>query len=79
MKQNHEENPHIRRMKRIARKSGLEYSRFDVSIAREKGRKICGQCNSKAYFKPSVGTYVCYCGSLLRLGKWTESKNKELQ
>lgn len=71
---NKQPNPHIRRMQRIASKSGLEYSKFDVAIASEKGFKVCGQCGSKAYFKPSVGTYVCYCGSLLRLGQWTPSK-----
>lgn len=68
-----DKNPHIRRMKSIARKSGLEYSRFDVSIAREKGFKTCGKCGRKAYYKPTVGSYVCLCGSLLRLGEWTDS------
>lgn len=63
-------NPHIRKMARLAAKSGLEMSAFDVQIANEKGYKMCYYCGKRAYFKPTVGTWVCSCGGMFRLGKW---------
>lgn len=63
-------NPHIRRMKQIEAKSGFECSDFDIQTSDDYGKKKCGKCGSNAYFKPTVGTFVCYCGSLLRQGEW---------
>jgi hypothetical protein len=69
MNYSNSKNPHIRRMAKIEAKHGLEMSDFDAKIAEEKGYKIC-TCGSKAWFKPTVGTWVCSCGMIFRLGEW---------
>jgi ribosomal protein L37AE/L43A len=61
-------------MQTIERKYGLEASAFDIQTANEHPPKHCALCNKKAWYKPSVGTWVCSCGAINRGDRWIEPK-----
>lgn len=70
MTKTHSFNPHIQAMARLAEQSGLELSKDDIEQARLHKRRKCA-CDKWAYWKPTVGTYVCpACGAVLRKGEW---------
>lgn len=66
-------NPWVNQMIRVEAKYDLERDHVGIVRAEEKGRVKCPD-GHKAWFKPTVGTYVCSCGYLRRVGDWVKTR-----
>lgn len=52
-------NPHIANMLKTERDHGLERDWAGIESAKRKPKIVCKACGCDAYFKPTVGAYVC--------------------
>lgn len=56
-------NPHLKESIQLARESGLELGNEDFRSCRDHKPRKCG-CGKTAWWKPTVGAYVCLCGKV---------------
>lgn len=50
---------------------GGDYDAVGCASAEEKPAMACDLCGGQAWFKPTVGRYVCTCGAVRHDGRWS--------
>lgn len=63
-------NPHINEMIAIEKKFDLERDHEGIRSANRKGTMTHPGCGGTAWFKPTVGRFVCECSAVFAKGEW---------